>query len=180
MQRRRRAQDRLAELRHRNLIVGKYTLQRRLDLFDALAPQAVMSNIAEALVATAVGLVVAIPAVAANNYFQRLIRATLANMSDDTGDLRNGMGGGDRHFVFYTAWIATRVAKLVPDGADLTNLLLQAVRREMARQTPDGQFPMDKGVAAGLQTSWVSYYDPKSAVAYVPVLTAHLARGKRQ
>lgn len=46
---------------------------------QALAPQAVMSNIAEALVATAVGLVVAIPAVAANNYFQRLIRATLAN-----------------------------------------------------------------------------------------------------
>lgn len=46
---------------------------------QALAPQAVMSNIAEALVATAVGLVVAIPAVAANNYFQRLIRSTLAN-----------------------------------------------------------------------------------------------------
>jgi len=45
----------------------------------ALAPQAVMSNIAEALVATAVGLVVAIPAVAANNYFQRLIKSTLAN-----------------------------------------------------------------------------------------------------
>jgi len=110
----------------------------------------------------------------------RVVRATLANMSDDTGDLRDGMGGGDRHFVFYTAWIATRVAKVVPDGADLTKLLLQAVRREMARQTPDGQFPMDKGVAAGLPTSWVSYYDPKSAVAYVPVLTAHLARGKTQ
>jgi biopolymer transport protein ExbB/TolQ len=46
---------------------------------QALAPQAVMSNIAEALVATAVGLAVAIPAVAANNYFQRMIRATLAN-----------------------------------------------------------------------------------------------------
>jgi biopolymer transport protein ExbB len=46
---------------------------------QALAPQAVMSNIAEALVATAVGLVVAIPAVAANNYFQRLIKSTLAN-----------------------------------------------------------------------------------------------------
>ena len=45
----------------------------------ALAPQAVMSNIAEALVATAVGLVVAIPAVAANNFFQRMIKSTLAN-----------------------------------------------------------------------------------------------------
>jgi biopolymer transport protein ExbB len=45
----------------------------------SMAPQAVMSSIAEALVATAVGLAVAIPAVAANNYFQRLIKATLAN-----------------------------------------------------------------------------------------------------
>jgi biopolymer transport protein ExbB/TolQ len=46
---------------------------------QALAPQAVMSSIAEALVATAVGLAVAIPAVAANNTFQRLIKSTLAN-----------------------------------------------------------------------------------------------------
>jgi biopolymer transport protein ExbB len=44
-----------------------------------MAPQAVMSSIAEALVATAVGLAVAIPAVAANNFFQRMIRSTLAN-----------------------------------------------------------------------------------------------------
>ena len=46
---------------------------------QALAPQAVMSSIAEALVATAVGLAVAIPAVAANNTFQRMIKSTLAN-----------------------------------------------------------------------------------------------------
>jgi biopolymer transport protein ExbB len=45
----------------------------------SVAPQAVMSSIAEALVATAVGLAVAIPAVAANNYFQRTIKETLAN-----------------------------------------------------------------------------------------------------
>lgn len=44
-----------------------------------MAPQAVMSSIAEALVATAVGLAVAIPAVAFNNFFQRMIRSTLAN-----------------------------------------------------------------------------------------------------
>jgi biopolymer transport protein ExbB len=44
-----------------------------------MAPQAVMSSIAEALVATAVGLAVAIPAVAFNNFFQRLIKSTLAN-----------------------------------------------------------------------------------------------------
>ncbi|WP_437738541.1 MotA/TolQ/ExbB proton channel family protein [Sorangium sp. So ce1335] len=46
---------------------------------QAMAPQAVMSSIAEALVATAVGLAVAIPAVAANNFFQRMIKSTLAN-----------------------------------------------------------------------------------------------------
>ena len=45
----------------------------------ALAPQAVMSSIGEALVATAVGIAVAIPAVAANNYFQRLTSDILAN-----------------------------------------------------------------------------------------------------
>lgn len=44
-----------------------------------VAPEAVMSNISEALVATAVGLLVAIPAVAAFNVFQRVVRTTLAN-----------------------------------------------------------------------------------------------------
>jgi biopolymer transport protein ExbB len=45
----------------------------------ALAPERVMSSIAEALVATAVGLVVAIPAVAVFNYFQGLLTSTLSN-----------------------------------------------------------------------------------------------------
>lgn|GEM_PF-114832 len=44
-----------------------------------VAPEAVMTNIAEALVATAIGLLVAIPAVAAFNAFQRIVKATLAN-----------------------------------------------------------------------------------------------------
>jgi len=43
------------------------------------APQVVMAAIAEALVATAVGLAVAIPAVVAYNVFQRHSRAILAN-----------------------------------------------------------------------------------------------------
>ena len=38
-----------------------------------------MASISEALVATAVGIGVAIPAVAANNLFQRVTKATLAN-----------------------------------------------------------------------------------------------------
>jgi biopolymer transport protein ExbB len=45
----------------------------------AMAPQAVMASISEALVATAIGLFVAIPAVAAFNAFQRVIKSTLAN-----------------------------------------------------------------------------------------------------
>jgi biopolymer transport protein ExbB len=44
-----------------------------------LAPERVMSSIAEALVATAVGLVVAIPAVAVFNYFHGLLTTALAN-----------------------------------------------------------------------------------------------------
>lgn len=41
--------------------------------------KSVMGEISEALVATAVGIAVAIPAVAANNYFQRATSRTLAN-----------------------------------------------------------------------------------------------------
>jgi biopolymer transport protein ExbB len=44
----------------------------------ALAPEAVMSGIAEALVATAVGLFIALPCVAAYNSFQRKIQTLLA------------------------------------------------------------------------------------------------------
>jgi biopolymer transport protein ExbB len=46
---------------------------------SAMAPQEVMSAIAEALVATAVGLAVAIPAVAMYNFFQRQAKSILAN-----------------------------------------------------------------------------------------------------
>jgi biopolymer transport protein ExbB len=44
-----------------------------------LAPEAVMGRISEALVATAVGILIAIPAVAAYNAFQRIVRGTVAN-----------------------------------------------------------------------------------------------------
>ncbi len=43
------------------------------------APQEVMAAIAEALVATAIGLAVAIPAVAMYNFYQRLAKSILAN-----------------------------------------------------------------------------------------------------
>ncbi len=45
------------------------------------APTEVMASIAEALVATAVGLAVAIPSVATYNYFQRRIRTSLSSAS---------------------------------------------------------------------------------------------------
>src|SRR5271165_313573 len=43
-----------------------------------LAPEAVMARISEALVATAIGIMIAIPAVAAYNAFQRVVKGTLA------------------------------------------------------------------------------------------------------
>jgi biopolymer transport protein ExbB len=46
---------------------------------SAVAPERVMSTIAEALVATAVGLVVAIPAVAVFNYFQARVASLIAD-----------------------------------------------------------------------------------------------------
>jgi biopolymer transport protein ExbB len=61
----------------------------------ALAPQAVMSSIAEALVATAVGLAVAIPAVFAFNLFQRKVKSAF----DDVGalglEVLSHLAGGD-------------------------------------------------------------------------------------
>jgi biopolymer transport protein ExbB len=52
--------------------------EARVDGHQAV-PTEVMSSIAEALVATAVGLAVAIPAVAAFNHFQRRIKVVSAN-----------------------------------------------------------------------------------------------------
>lgn len=46
---------------------------------SAAATEGVMSSIAEALVATAIGLLVAIPAVAAFNWFQRRVRSITSN-----------------------------------------------------------------------------------------------------
>jgi biopolymer transport protein ExbB len=59
--------------------LGKAARMQATQAASTIAPQAVMTSIAEALVATAIGLLVAIPAVAAYNTFQRLIKSTLAN-----------------------------------------------------------------------------------------------------
>jgi biopolymer transport protein ExbB len=64
-------------------VVGAFEELGRAQLGGAaasgLAPERVMSTIAEALVATAIGLVVAIPAVAVFNYFQGRCAASLAS-----------------------------------------------------------------------------------------------------
>ena len=54
-------------------------VQAATEAASGLAPAAVMSSIAEALVATAIGIGVAIPAVASYNYFQRYTKGVLAN-----------------------------------------------------------------------------------------------------
>ena len=65
-------------------------------------PEAVMGSISEALIATAVGLLVAIPAVVAFNVFNRRVRARLANTDSlaqlilsQVGAGSEGAGGGD-------------------------------------------------------------------------------------
>jgi biopolymer transport protein ExbB len=63
-------------------VVGAFGELANASLGDSaagLAPERVMSAIAEALVATAAGLVVAIPAVAVFNYFQGALTTLLAN-----------------------------------------------------------------------------------------------------
>ena len=57
-----------------------------------------MVSISEALVATAVGIAVAIPAVAANNYFQRSTKRILANTEALTKVLL-------AHMKTETAWV---------------------------------------------------------------------------
>jgi biopolymer transport protein ExbB len=69
------------------------------DAATGLAPERVMSSISEALVATAAGLVVAIPAVAVFNYFQGMLATALAN-ADTLGHVllshAQGRDGGVR------------------------------------------------------------------------------------
>lgn len=54
---------------------------RTLGLDTSGDPKAVMTGISEALVATAVGLMVAIPAVIAYNYFQKRVKGILMNLT---------------------------------------------------------------------------------------------------
>jgi biopolymer transport protein ExbB len=60
-------------------VVGIIQAFHQLNINPAGGPAVVMGGISEALVATAVGILVAIPAVIANNLFQRAIKRRMAN-----------------------------------------------------------------------------------------------------
>lgn len=60
-------------------VLGRQGAANAASAAGSMAPQEVMASIAEALVATAVGLMVAIPAVAMYNIFQRKLKGILAN-----------------------------------------------------------------------------------------------------
>ena len=108
------------------------------------------------------------------NLMADMMRKTLANKSAKGSELKDGIGGGEAHFVFYHAWISTRVAALCPDRAALAEDLMSVVRREVARVRQDGLIPYEPGFGGGMPTTWTSYYDAKALVAYVPVITARL------
>jgi biopolymer transport protein ExbB len=59
--------------------LGKQAAEQAATQAQNMAPTAVMASIGEALVATAVGIGIAIPAVVANNAFHRMTKSTLAN-----------------------------------------------------------------------------------------------------
>ena len=70
----------LAALHVLEVKISRSALYRHLRKFDAIEARLQSSRaIAEALVATAVGLAVAIPAVVAYNFYQRHTRAVLGN-----------------------------------------------------------------------------------------------------
>jgi biopolymer transport protein ExbB/TolQ len=73
-------------------------------------PNAVMAGVFEALVATAVGLFVAIPAVVAYNLFQRRVRKRLAEVDSLA------------HLILSTLRHETRPATPTPNGSTTTNL----------------------------------------------------------
>jgi biopolymer transport protein ExbB len=78
--------------------LGDQRITAAADAANVAAPSEVMTAIAEALVATAIGLAVAIPAVAMYNLFQRQVRGIMAN-TDALGSLlisHLAAGGGAR------------------------------------------------------------------------------------
>ena len=76
-------------------VIGIITAFHDLSLNSTGGASTVMSGISEALVATAVGLLVAIPAVAAFNIYQRRIKAMLADADALVHAILAGLKGTD-------------------------------------------------------------------------------------
>jgi biopolymer transport protein ExbB len=83
----------------------------------ALAPERVMSTIAEALVATAVGLIVAIPAVAVFNYFQGRVNAAIADAETLGHVLLSHLRA--EHDPLLNRGMATRAQAAPPNGQEI-------------------------------------------------------------
>ena len=75
---------------------GIMTAFRGLSTVQSSSIQAVAPGIAEALIATAVGLSAAIPAVMAYNYFSRQVRVLAADMENFSAEFLNI---AERHFL---------------------------------------------------------------------------------
>jgi hypothetical protein len=102
-------------------------------------------------------------------------RATLNNKSPRTSTMLDGMGGRKIDNVFFHAWITAYVTRFAPQGRRMLEELYDIVRQDLACQREDGMFVLDHGLESGKPTRWTSFYDAKSLVAYLPVLSARMA-----
>jgi len=110
--------------------LGEAAKQPLQNAATTVAPQTVMSSIAEALVATAVGLAVAIPAVAANNFFQRTIKMILANTEALSRVL--------------LAHLKTEPAYVVPGAIPISDRKSRGDARALGKKRPEPVKPADE------------------------------------
>lgn len=76
-------------------IIGIINAFHALSVSTSAGPRVVMASVSEALVATAVGILVAIPAVVAYNFFMRAIRRRMSNSETVAGLLVSYLKGWD-------------------------------------------------------------------------------------
>jgi len=98
----------------------------------------------------------------------------LNNKAPRTSIQLDGMGGRKIDNVFFHAWITAQVTRFAPQGRQLLEELYGIVRQDVACQREDGAFVIDHGMESGKPTRWISFYDAKSMVAYLPVLASRM------
>jgi biopolymer transport protein ExbB len=77
-------------------VIGVIKAFHDLSAKKGQGPEVVMGSLSEALIATAVGLLVAIPAVLANNYFQRRVRTRIANTDAAAHNVMSILSGDEK------------------------------------------------------------------------------------